>query len=343
MNLSRLIPILDGSDRSLTAATVRAALALAEPGYRFAVRRRNRAFDAGRRKPALLGQPTISVGNLTTGGTGKTPMVIDLAQRLDRPGVLLRGYHGGDETLELRDALAGHSDVEANPDRAAGARALLERAPDTKVLLLDDGFQHRQAHRDLDLVLIDATRPFGFEHLLPRGLLREPMANLKRASAVIVTRCDRVNEDALSDLDDRIADLTGSPPLAHAAHRWTELRSDSGNLSLDQCAGLRVVGVCGVGNPGAFEATLKQHAGRVQGMAVFDDHHQYTRSELDDIFARAKKDFADAVVTTEKDYVKWKPLLADAEPPLPVLRPALKIVYVHGEDALMALVRKVLK
>jgi len=343
MNVTGLIPVLDGSDRSLRAAMLRRALALAEPGYRLGVARRNRAFDTGKRRPVHLGRPTISVGNLTTGGTGKTPFVIDLARRLELPGVLLRGYHGGDETQELRDALGECGDVEANPDRAAGAKALLARSPQTSVFLLDDGFQHRQAHRDLDLVLIDATRPFGFGRLLPRGLLREPMANLKRADAVIVTRADRVSEDALHDLDDRIADLAGSPPLAHVAHRWTELRSDTSNVTLDQLAGLRVVGVCGIGNPEPFERTLQQHAGRVQGMALFADHHHYTRAQLDDIMARGKKDFADVVVTTEKDYVKWKPLLAGTTPALPVLRPVLTLAYLDGEEALDALVRKTVR
>ncbi|MCC6680576.1 MAG: tetraacyldisaccharide 4'-kinase [Phycisphaeraceae bacterium] len=342
MNLSRLIPVLDGSDASMRASVMRGMLRCAEPVYRCAVRQRNRAFDRGSRKSLPLGRPTISVGNITTGGTGKTPLVIDLARRLEHAGILLRGYHGEDETLELRQAVGDTAQVEANPDRAAGARALLARAPQTRVLLLDDGFQHRQVQRDLDLVLIDATRPFGFDHLLPRGLLREPVENLKRADAVIVTRCDQLHPDALCELDNRVIELTGKPPIAHVSHRWSALRGEgSDDVSLDNFRGLRVVGVCGIGNPEAFERTLKQHAGRVQAMATFQDHHHYSRQQIVGIIDQAKRDFADAVVTTEKDYVKWQPLLKGVEPALPVLRPVLTMSYRHGEHALESLVRKV--
>ncbi len=344
MNLSRMIPVFDGSDASLRAAALRGILRCAEPVYRCAVRRRNRAFDRGHRKPVHLGRPTISVGNITTGGTGKTPMVIDLARRLELPGILLRGYHGVDETLELRQAVGDAAQVEANPDRAAGARTLLARAPQTRVLLLDDGFQHRQVQRDLDLVLIDASRPFGFDHLLPRGLLREPAENLKRADAVIVTRCDQLHPDVLCELDNRVIELTGKPPIAHVSHRWSALRCDgSPDMSLDDFRGMRVVGVCGIGNPEAFERTLKKLAGRVQAMAMFEDHHHYSRGQIMGIIDQARHDFADAVVTTEKDYVKWRPLLKGVQPALPVLRPVLTMSYRHGEDALEALVRKVVR
>lgn len=196
--MANIRDILSGEDRGAGAKLTRVALTAMEPAYRAAVALRNVAFDRGWRTPRDLGRPTISVGNLTVGGTGKTPMVVALCRKLiamgHLPGVLLRGYksHGGrsDEADELQTTLGSQVVVEADPDRVAAARRVLQKTPGTTVFVLDDGFQHRRAHRDLDIVLLDAARPFADGHVLPRGLLREPMQNLRRASAVIFTHAD---------------------------------------------------------------------------------------------------------------------------------------------------------
>lgn len=334
MDHDRIHRVMSGDDRSTSAAMLRVATAVGEPFYRLGTAARNAMFDRGLRRPTCLPSPTISVGNITTGGTGKTPVVAYIARKLVEigrdPAILSRGYHGGDEAKELADLLGDRAVVVANPDRVLGAKLARDQLSGIDVFLLDDGFQHRQVARDLDLVLIDATRPFGFGHVLPRGLLREPIGNLKRADAVIVTRTDQVSDEALRGLDRQIERYTDRPPIAHAIHRWE---------NTDQLAGKAVLGVCGIGNPRAFGKTLQRHAGGVIDNIVFDDHHDYTREELSDLFDRAARDHADAVVTTEKDYVKWIPLLEQVTPPIPIIRPRLTIGFPDGADKLDAIVR----
>jgi len=376
-NHARYLRLIRGESRSRAAAAARTALLAGEMPYRAAVALRNRLFDHHLRTPAQLGRPTISVGNLTAGGTGKTPMVIDLVQRLcahgHRPAVLLRGY-GNDETRELQNAFATpngstpdtpkpadgdatsgggslprgssahiHIPVEANPDRAAQAADLLQRDPAVTAFVLDDAFQHRQAHRDLDLVLIDATQPFGHDHVLPRGLLREPAANLRRADAVIVTRSDQLTPDALHQLDQRITQLAGRAPIAHAATAWQTLRTETGDQPIDTLSGQRIVAACGIGNPAAFERQLRGHAGELLRFDPRADHHPWQRDELQRFLQTAADAGADSVVTTEKDWVKWQPLLeamGSARPTIPIHRPAPTIRFLDGESAFVTLLQE---
>lgn len=346
----RFLRLVRGHDRSPPAAAARLGLSAAAAPYRAAVALRNRAFDLGLRRPMPLGRPTVSIGNLTTGGTGKTPMVIDTVRRLratgERPAVLLRGY-GDDETRELATALADTdppTPVEANPSRVAQAAALLERCPDVSAFVLDDGFQHRQAHRDLDLVLIDATDPFGGGRLLPRGLLREPTCSLRRAHGVIVTRSDQVDAETLARLDAEIERLTDRPPLAHVAATWRVLRVDEAadEQPTQTLRERRVLGACGIGNPGAFERQLRQAAGEVVGMETRNDHHPWTAEALREVLDRAAAAGGEAVVTTEKDWVKWRPLLGrmpDSQT-LPIYRPILMMRFLDGEAAFATLLQE---
>src|SRR4051812_36636358 len=181
-------------ERGVGCALVRGALGAMEPLYRAAVASRNRFYDfAGQTR---LPRPVISVGNITTGGTGKTPMVAWLATQLleqgMHPAILLRGYSRGgisDEQQMLQRQLPGVP-VQANADRVEGARMVLGEHPEVDVFLLDDGFQHRRVARDFDLVLINAREPFGLGRVLPRGLLRESLDGLKRAHGFVITRAD---------------------------------------------------------------------------------------------------------------------------------------------------------
>jgi tetraacyldisaccharide 4'-kinase len=355
MNHARLYDIMAGKDRGVLGHAAALGLSAMEPGYRLAVALRNRLFDLGLRKPVQLPRPTVSVGNLTTGGTGKTPMVIELARRLaeqgSRPAVLLRGYMAdqngspSDEALELARELGSSVPVQPDPDRAAAAGRVVDKHPAVTVFLLDDGFQHRQVHRDLDIVLIDATRPLGFGRLLPRGLLREPAGNLRRADAVIVTRCDLVTPAVLADLDQRIKDLTGQPPTAHTACRWSGFRGPAGDLPADHLRTLHVVGISAIGNPQAFKQMLNASAGRVLQSHTFDDHHAYSSKEVQGLLADAQRLGAQAVVTTEKDWVKWQPLLESLNPSdrahrPPILRPVLGAEFLDGAGAIDRMLRE---
>ena len=341
----RLKGIMSGADRSISAAAARTGLAVLAPAYGAAIAVRNAMFDRGARHPKRLPRTTVSIGNITAGGVGKPPMTIALCRMLQSadhtPAILLRG-HGNDETHEYRAALDEGVPVEADPDRTRGAARALAARPDADVFLLDDAFQHRQVARDLDLVLIDGLEPFGFEHLLPRGLLREPVKNLRRADAVIVTRADLLPGDVRRMLDATIESLTGRPPIAHAAHTWHGYTDEhGGEQPLTLFAGRQVLGVCGLGNPRGFEQSLARHA-LTGSIFTFPDHHAYTAADLYNIFTAAN-DHGTAIVTTEKDWVKWQPLLQNTPTPAarpPIYRPRMRIEFLTGENAVRMLMRE---
>jgi tetraacyldisaccharide 4'-kinase len=329
--------VMSGADRGMRATLLRAMTRVVEPGYSGVMRLRNAMFDAGWRGAVDLGRPTISVGNLTTGGTGKTPMVIFLAQLLRslgaKPGILLRGYRAGesgsDEEAVYRAALGEGVPVEADADRAAGARRLLAAHAEVNVLLLDDAFQRRQVKRDVDVVLLDAANPWGYGHVLPRGMLREPVSALRRADAVLLTHVDEVDAAALQCVRDRVQQITGKAPLAEASHAWEGFdvwRPGGETVEPTQALrGHRVLGVSGIGNPAAFERRLREHAGEVAACEARSDHAHYDAASLAAIVSRARQAGAAAVVTTEKDFVKWRPHLASVWPSdaPPIFRPRL--------------------
>lgn len=287
-------------------------------------------------------------------------MVVELVRRLEvlgqRSAVLLRGYKalGGqsDEADLLRCELGSNAVIEADPDRIAAAARVLDReaqdatgspGADVTAFVLDDGFQHRQVARDLDLVLIDATRPWGYGRLLPRGLLRESPANLRRADAVIVTRADQVSPAELGQLDRRIQDLTGRTPLGHAAHRWTAWRDHADNrVPLDILAALPVFAVTGIGNSAAFEMSLRDHVGTLLEHRALPDHHCYTVPQLDELVRTARDSGAQALVTTDKDWVKWRHLNSAEAWPLAVYRPQLEIHWLDGAERLNDLLKQTL-
>ncbi|MBI1335999.1 MAG: tetraacyldisaccharide 4'-kinase [Phycisphaera sp.] len=343
--MPRMTPILGGEDRSALAGVVRTGLLLGEPFYRAAVATRNTLYDRGLAATHALGRPTVSVGNLSVGGTGKTPMVVELSRRLlsmgHHPAILMRGYKRSagisDEEQVYRQALGQTVPVAANPDRVARANQLLVGHPGVSVFLLDDGFQHRRVQRDIDLVLVDARNPFTLGHTLPRGLLREPASSLRRATAVIVTHADHAQD--LAALDDEITRYHGKKPIAHTRHAWQGfLWGDERIASLE---GMKVTAVVGVGNPSAFEKTLRSRVGvDVLAVRIEDDHAAYTRKRLEELFAHARDRGADAVVTTEKDHVKWLAVWGDSPMPLRVVRPVLAIEFIDGSDALDALLRR---
>lgn len=340
---SRALKAMSGDDASLGGALWRGALSAAVPLYAAGNAVRSAGFALGIKGTGPLGRPAVCVGNLTTGGTGKTPMVGHLVRHLasqgHKPCILLRGYRGGDEAQEHQRSLGELAFVEPNPDRVAAAKLALGEHPEITCFVLDDGFQHRRARRDLDLVLIDATNPWGYGRLLPRGLMREPKGALRRADAVVVTRADQVSADALARLDREIQSVTGKPPIAHAEYGWAALRDASGRtLPLTTIQEACVMGVVGIGNPKSFSDTLAQHAGQVVHCEALPDHYGYTRLELLRLIDLAEAAGAGALVTTEKDWVKWSLLLEDERVDLPVYRAQLSVRFSDGQAALMGLV-----
>ena len=271
--------------------------------YRPLVAARTAAYDRGLAKVQRAAVPVVSVGNVALGGTGKTPVVAWVVERLrahgHRPAVVMRGYRGDGASNDEARMLGGA--VVCDPDRVRGAvRAVAEGAT---CVVLDDGFQHRRLHRDLDLVLIDATRPWGGGAVLPLGLLRESLSAVRRADAVIITRSDQVDAGALAAIVGRLS-AWGRPVLL-ARHAPVALTPFGGGTARPPTAlaGQPVVLASGLGNPEGFERTARALGWQVREHARFPDHHHYTAAEATALAALASRQGATLVVTA-KDAVK---------------------------------------
>jgi tetraacyldisaccharide 4'-kinase len=312
--------VMSGEERGPRAAALRAALACGEIPYSIATRFRNSLFDAGLRKPARLPRPVISVGNLTTGGTGKTPVVRWLAERLRESGmtvaILSRGYKAkpgelGDEQRMLADLLNQPGEqpvvIRADPNRLRAGTDVLRQHPDVDVFLLDDGFQHRQLARDFDLVLIDATEPFGFGRVLPRGMLREPLSGgLRRASAFLITRADAADGNTHAQIIRTLHSHHPAAPVYESVHAPTAFREAgrTDTIPLEAFRGRKWFAFCGIGSPQDFVRQLQALGGTCAGRRSFADHHHYTRQDVSEIVRDATASGAGLLVTTEKDWVK---------------------------------------
>ena len=286
--------------------------------------------------------PVISVGNLLIGGTGKTPLVIDLVRRLQasgrRPAVVSRGYKAqanrtGDELLVVRRR-AAEVITEADPDRVTGGLRAVARGADA--IVLDDAFQHRRIHRDLDVVVIDATCPFGYGHVLPRGLLREPINGLARADLIVLSRTDAARADHVEAIDRRLRRCNAEAPILRSRHRPTHVaKLDGGRADLETLRGQPVVCVAGIGNPDAFVRTVKQVGATPVHTVRLPDHAHYDTTVYRSLSAVAEQ-FPDAkcLVTTEKDLVKLEPKRW-ANFPFPIVAVAIDIDLTDEDDRIL--------
>ena len=222
--------------------------------------------------------------------------------------VISRGYGAqagsrNDEALELEQKLPDVPHLQ-NPDRVAAAQTAIEEF-DSQLILLDDAFQHRRIHRDLNLVLIDALEPFGHGHLLPRGLLREPIAGLSRADAVVLTRADAVDSDVRSKIHDQAVARAGDAAWVEVAHQPVALRDHAGQEQpLDSLPGKRIAAFCGIGNPAGFRHSLSACGFEIVGFREFPDHHPYGRDDLESLQSWIAGLDVDAAICTHKDLVK---------------------------------------
>lgn len=308
--------LISGQRRGPFATAARCGLWLASWPYSFVTRTRNALFDRGWKRTHRAAVPVVSVGNLTLGGTGKTPCVEWVArffrEREVQVAILSRGYGSeadagrNDEALVLEENLPDVPHLQG-ADRAALAATAVEEL-ESELLVLDDGFQHRRMGRDLDVVLIDATRPPARDYVFPRGTLREPPGGLKRAGAVLLTRCDQVPAPEVAALRAWVARRVPNVPVATTEHRPVELVGCEGMTeSLELLRGRTVGAFCGIGNPQAFRHTLEALGAAVADLRVFPDHHPYTREDVDALGRWADALPADAVIaTTQKDFVKLR-------------------------------------
>jgi len=285
-------------------------------------------YSWGIKKQKSLSAKVISVGNITVGGTGKTPVVQLLAKTLTEKGhkvvVLNRGYkanfsdkvglvsngteilmdadQAGDEAYMLASSLTGIPVIIGSERSQTGEFACQEFNPD--FIILDDAFQHLQVARDYDLVVIDATNPFGNEHLLPRGLLREPLSSLKRAHVFFLTKVDQIGETRLRDIKKRLIEINPAAMIITTKHNPTYLRRINSNQQNEiNLTGEKTLAVSGIGNPKAFEQTLRGLGAELVDKIRFADHHTYTHKEILEIYTLASEKNVDRIITTEKDAV----------------------------------------
>ncbi|HEY1686906.1 MAG TPA: tetraacyldisaccharide 4'-kinase [Tepidisphaeraceae bacterium] len=297
--------IMSGQRRGIGATLARGAARAAELPYAAAMTIRNYFYDHGILRALRLARPVISVGNITTGGTGKTPVVQWLAENLQemQPAVLMRGYKSvdqiSDEQYLLREQLPGIT-VIANPNRIRGAAAALAQKADTGLFILDDGMQHRKVARDFELVLIDATNPFGFAHVLPRGLLREPFGGLARANAFLITRSDLAGPGELDVIRSELNRHNPKAPIFCANHYISGFRCGEESAMPAALTGKRAFLFCGVGNPESVKSQLVLLGLNIIGSRFFPDHYNYRVADLEEL-AHEK---ADTLITTEKDWIK---------------------------------------
>jgi len=250
----------------------------------------------------------ISVGNITTGGTGKTPMVLWLAERLlaegKKTGILTRGYRGeasasgstSDEVQLLQRRLGDRVAFGIGADRFARGSELAKRG--TEWFILDDGFQHMQLARNVDILLIDATNPFGGGHLLPAGRLREPKSAISRADVIVITRSRHAPAiEAAIRRESRT-------PIFYAGVRLDSVmpwRSTNAEREIADMQREKLFAFCGIGNPPAFVANLREWGFQIVAERFFPDHHRYTPEDIQVIESEARSAGADALVCTEKD------------------------------------------
>jgi tetraacyldisaccharide 4'-kinase len=310
------------------------ALAPLDGLYGAAMKVRRVLYQTGRFRVHRVGAPVISIGNLTTGGTGKTPLVewiaSELAQKGRRVCILTRGYgrrssgtrvvvsngseilldakEAGDEPLLLAERLRGRAAVICDADRVSAAHWAVENFQ-SDVFVLDDGFQHLSIARNLNLLTIDATNPWGNRKLLPAGILRERPAELARANCILITRAD--NPDQTNELQHEINKLSGGCPvfrsrmtlrgLCEVAHRESPAATNKIQAS-------SVAAFCAIGNPESFFSLVRRGGYQLCHTQAFRDHHTYTQDDVDRVARESITLGAQILLTTAKDEVKLRTL-----------------------------------
>ncbi len=297
----------------------------------------------------------ISVGNITVGGTGKTPLVIYLAEKLReknrKVAILTRGYRRkkremveltgetgqrmnwqdvGDEPYLLAKRLLDVPIMVSKRRSTSGEKA--EQKFGSEILILDDGLQHLRLSRDLEIVVIDSVNPFGNGRLLPAGILREPLTSLKRADIFVLTKTDHV--PSTNELTQVLRRYNPEASIVESAYRVRSIQGlfDDSSVEPKHLEDKKAYAFSGIGNPASFENTLQQLNVHTLKHRKFIDHHPYSKRDLMDLAGEARELGADFVVTTEKDSVRI-PLVSQLEIPFYVVKIDLRIT--HGEEALL--------
>jgi len=359
--------LISGEERAWWGNPARAGLWALSGLYAGIVSGYRAGFDLGLLKPTRLPCPVLGIGNITVGGTGKTTTVRWLVRRLQEwgvhPAVLSYGYRAGASKKERNavTVVAGPEGIRAPVTLSGDEPQMLARSlPGVPVLIgrkriysgrqawdefradacvLDDSFQYWRLEKDLELLLVNATNPFGYGHLLPRGMLREPLRGLRRAGGVILTHASAVSADERKRLRGRIEKLKPGIAVAEAVHEPVRLRDHrtGAPLGIELLRDGRWLALSGLGQPESFENSLVELGARAPVPARFRDHHAYTAEELAGAGARVRTEGLTGIVTTEKDAVKipaeWLESCTCA-----VLEVDLR--FLSGQDAIERLLRE---
>lgn len=307
--------------------------------YGCIVKIRNRHYDK-HAKVHRVAKPVIAVGNLTVGGTGKTPLVTWIVRKLRlhgyRPAVVMRGYAAveaakSDEALEYKERL-NDIDVIVGADRVAMIRNYLQAGGLADCFVMDDGFQHRKLHRDLDIVVMDFLRDAFSQRMLPAGWLREPIKGLQRADEVVISHASHVD----SEFAMKVEASLGKKPIAWASHQWKALHvySDKGMAvkTLDWLTGKSVAVRLGIGHPGPVIEALVRLGTKVSKQLHAGDHQPFSKEEIALLLQTSTE--VDGIVMTLKDWVKARDVLDTSHLSCPIVVPDLALNIVEGDAAL---------
>jgi tetraacyldisaccharide 4'-kinase len=328
--------------------------------YWLAVVLRNWFFDIGILKTTKVSVPVISVGNISTGGVGKTPIVEMLVERLGnnrRLSVVSRGYGrkskgtivvsegkgnpasveiSGDEPIQLTRKFSNLI-VVVDENRARGAQKAVELG--AEIILLDDGFQHCYLHRDLNLVVMTAEEIVNGDWLMPAGNRREPISSLKRADGLIITRC------ASFEQFDQISGMMKMPGMIGLKTKLKSFKRTSTEdiVEAEKFVGKRIIAVSGIGSPKTFKSLLADTGMTVVKNFVFSDHHWFSDKDIRTIVKARKALSADFIITTEKDFMRLREQFVEFLKIEPVIVAEIQQVFIAGKDKLDALIKQLIK
>lgn len=363
-----LYKIAHGEKKGLVASIVLAALRILSFVYGFGVRLKLSMYKHGILQQHKLSCFVISLGNITVGGTGKTPTAQRLATIIRDLGyrvvILNRGYRSvwkgdvglvsdgekiymsvteaGDEAYLMAKKLPGVG-VVIGKKRAITGNYAVEKLK-AEVIILDDGYQHWELARDLDIVLIDTITVFGNNYLLPRGTLREPLNNLERAHACLLTKVDQSTHDARDSIRDTIKCYNNRALIVESIHdprffieieEWYKGIRTQNMIPLDIVKGQKILALSAIGNPSSFEQTITDVGAKVVENVRYPDHHDYTMAEMQAVMQKAVDEGAHAIITTEKDAVKIPSEFIHSDRPLRVYVLGIEVYFTEGHEELM--------
>ncbi|MEA3490102.1 MAG: tetraacyldisaccharide 4'-kinase [Candidatus Omnitrophota bacterium] len=304
--------------------------------YSAAVKVVDLAYRSGLRREHRISVPVVSVGNITLGGTGKTPFTVSLADHFlaegKKPAVLIRGY-GNDENRMLRDELPDIP-VYAGQDRVRNAFKAVNNGSD--ILILDDGFQHRRIARDLNILMLDGACFFGNGSLLPRGLLREPLSAMKRADMFALTKTDMIDDERRRDMVKALDRAVPGKPVVFTRHSPTFLSDATGAAyETGLLSGKKICLVSGIADPDYFAFLVRNLGAKIVARREYGDHYRYRQADIESVLAECNGKDVEAIVVTRKDYVKIKDLdISRIEERLFVLNIVIEVL--EGKEQLIA-------